>query len=516
MFEILNTNVFEKSLLLVYTACVVALCLMCLSCDSLAQVTQLELSKESKIEFFDDNKGGIIAFESNNDVLKIKCSKESKEDVTCNLNYDFAIKSGNNIYIFSTMDKEVSVCSYSITKNQISNSFTYNLNAKSENDIAILKGGKIFFLSRISSRNIFSFISGKPKINGVAMKSKIRNIRSNPSGSFVYVQMDDDLGTVKVYDKTFSKQELGTLSNSICCDFEFVSDNLILDSEGNVFLKKVDSEFDFEKICSVTLDSKEKYKCFCKNYLVTSDSDDHIKLFDLAKPDVSATYECEGQVVYLSSYKDRIIVVEKIKGEYILKEMDIDDVVTPVKENFVPRPFRLKSTNAKEEQNSIGIVVNSSSMAESDSEDESKNISINPDGNVESLIVSNVYDIDLDRFVIKNVKFGTTVSKFNKNISLNGTDVKFVKNNKIISSGKVGTGTVLEFKDSENKTQKFTIVVKGDVTGSGNISSVDIREIYKHIFKSKLLDGFYLEAADINDDGKVDTLDLLAVSKLMD
>lgn len=539
-----------------YVICVVIVCSMYSPYESAARVTQLELNKESKLEFFDDNKGGVIVFESNDGVLKIKCSKDNKEDVTCNLNYDFAMKSGSNIYIFSTLNKEATIWSYSITKNQISAPSTYSLDMKSENDIAILKGGKVFFLSRFSSKNIFSFISGKPKISGTAMTSKVRSIRSNPSGSFIYVQLDDELGTVKVYDKTFSKKELGILSNTICCDFEFVSDNLILDSDGNLFLKKVDSEFDFEKICSVSLGTKDKYKCFCKNYLITSGLEGCVKLFDLTNPDVPKTYECEGEVVYLSSYKDRVVLVEKIKGEFILKEIDVDDIVTPVEENFVPKSVEIeesienlkqdvveKSNGEDTKENDVGNIViptneilkqddvveevtNIANIENSEEEkvkneevildkEETENVSTDFDKSVENLITSNVYDIDLDRFVIKNVKFGTTLSKFNKNISLNGTDLKFIKNDKVINSGKVGTGTTLEFKDPENKIQKFTIVVKGDVTGSGNVSSIDMREIYKHIFKNKLLEGFYLEAADINDDGKVDTLDLLAVHKLM-
>lgn len=535
---------------------IIVLCLLCLSYESAAEITNLSLDQKSRIEFFDDDKGGVIIFESKDGNVSIKDSKNPRESVTFEGTYNFAEKSGKNIYMFmnNENDSDTTVCSYSITKKQISQSTTYALSIKDKNDLAILKGGRISVLSRFKGKNIFSFILGKPKISGSVMRSKVKSIKNNPSGNMIFVQMDDDSGLVKVYDKTFSKQEIGVLSEKITCDYQFISDDLILDDDGNVLSKKVDSDYDFEKLCQVNLESKYIYKSLCKNYLVTACPSGHVKFHDLSNPEVVVEYDCDGEILYLSAYKGRLVVVEKINSEFLLKDLNIDDITTVPVEKFIPKGtgesenfidkenidvgFEDISSNEQsrdfnpdlnkgEDENSQGVssesveideVVSSDMDLVSENNDEIfEEIKVSTDSVevVENVVSSNVYDIDLDRHVVNNVSVGTTVSKFLKNVSVAGNDLTFEKKGKCIKSGKVGTGTTFEFKDLSNKTQTFTIVVRGDVTGTGSVSSVDMRAIYNHIFKNNFLEGIYLEAADINGDGDVDTLDLLSVSKII-
>lgn len=543
-------NVF---LLFVYLCMIIVLCLFCLSYESSAEITNLGLDQQSKIEFFDDDKGGVVIFESKGGNVRIKDSKNPNESVTFQGTYNFAEKSGKNIYMFMSNenDSDTTVCSYSITKKQISQPVTYALNIKDANDLAILKGGKIFLLSRFKGKNIFSFILGKSKISGSVMRSKVKSIRNTPSGNMVYVQMDDDSGVVKVYDKTFSKQEIGALSEKITCDYQFISDELILDSDGNLLSKKVDSDYDFEKLFQINLESEYIYKSFCKNYLVAACQSGHVKFHDLSNPGGVIDYDCDGEILYLSTYKGRLIIVEKVNNEFLLKDLNIDDITTVPVEKFIPKGTEKNEKfidkgnndvvfedgsnseqaeefesdlNREESESSQGVLSDlveteevvtpyMDPISENDEFFEEAKFSTDSEENVENVISSNIYDVDLDRHVIKNVSVGTTVSKFSKNVSIKGNDLIFEKKGKSIKSGKVGTGTIVEFKDLSNKIQTFTIVVRGDVTGTGSVSNMDMRAIYNHIFRNKLLEGVYLEAADINGDGDVDTLDLLSVSK---
>ncbi len=56
-------------------------------------------------------------------------------------------------------------------------------------------------------------------------------------------------------------------------------------------------------------------------------------------------------------------------------------------------------------------------------------------------------------------------------------------------------------------------VIYGDVTGDGKISQKDLDALRQHLLNTKKLAGVYLEAADVNHDGKADSLDVLRLLK---
>jgi hypothetical protein len=57
------------------------------------------------------------------------------------------------------------------------------------------------------------------------------------------------------------------------------------------------------------------------------------------------------------------------------------------------------------------------------------------------------------------------------------------------------------------------LVVKGDLSGEGNVNTHDRDAFYKRLFGTQMLDELHEEAADRNDDGVADTLDLLLMEK---
>ena len=85
-------------------------------------------------------------------------------------------------------------------------------------------------------------------------------------------------------------------------------------------------------------------------------------------------------------------------------------------------------------------------------------------------------------------------------------------NGRAVNSGDfVGTG----YKVTINGTTKstFTVLISGDVSGDGKISSLDLLKLQKHILKASTLSGVYLDAADANKDGKILVLDLVVIQK---
>ena len=90
------------------------------------------------------------------------------------------------------------------------------------------------------------------------------------------------------------------------------------------------------------------------------------------------------------------------------------------------------------------------------------------------------------------------------------------------SSGAGITGGTLITTNSRIKivapsgdTKEFTLAVKGDVNGDGEITILDLLQVQKHLLNSTQLTGARLKAADTNDDALVTILDLLRVQKVI-
>lgn len=105
---------------------------------------------------------------------------------------------------------------------------------------------------------------------------------------------------------------------------------------------------------------------------------------------------------------------------------------------------------------------------------------------------------------------GITVSKIKKAFA----DFEISKVTKAdgtyIKSGKVGTGAKVYFAQGN----VCTIIIRGELTGEGNINSRDIKAILNHLSKKELLQGEYLIAADVNEDGIVTTKDALLIANM--
>lgn len=116
--------------------------------------------------------------------------------------------------------------------------------------------------------------------------------------------------------------------------------------------------------------------------------------------------------------------------------------------------------------------------------------------------------VDTANNYILGVSAGTTVDAIFTNFteataSLSATD----KNGAAISgSTKLSTGATVSVDGT-----KFTVVANGDVDGNSVINSSDTLLVKQHVKKQGELAGAYKQAADVNKNGNVDTLDYIKV-----
>jgi len=87
---------------------------------------------------------------------------------------------------------------------------------------------------------------------------------------------------------------------------------------------------------------------------------------------------------------------------------------------------------------------------------------------------------------------------------------RFTKADKTeIKSGKLGTGATFTFSTGE----VITVIIKGELTGEGNINSRDIKALLNHLSQKELLSGSALIGADVDKDGVISTKDALKIAQ---
>lgn len=82
-----------------------------------------------------------------------------------------------------------------------------------------------------------------------------------------------------------------------------------------------------------------------------------------------------------------------------------------------------------------------------------------------------------------------------------------------ISSGNLGTGYTVSLEVNGSVRDRLTIVVKGDLNGTGTVNSKDVQFLYNYLTDTETLDEAALWAADLNEDEFLDTTDLLLLKK---
>ena len=131
--------------------------------------------------------------------------------------------------------------------------------------------------------------------------------------------------------------------------------------------------------------------------------------------------------------------------------------------------------------------------------------------------IFNNLEVKLSNNYIKNITKDTKVNDLITNIKRNSPSAIITITNSsgslLASTDKLATGQILNIKTANNENRDLVLIVKGDTSGDGNVTILDLLQIQKHILNSKKLSNAYFEAGDTSGDGKITILDLLQVQK---
>ena len=115
------------------------------------------------------------------------------------------------------------------------------------------------------------------------------------------------------------------------------------------------------------------------------------------------------------------------------------------------------------------------------------------------------WTIDRDNMLITGVKDKTGEEKIREAFKANTQNVKV----KTVGGAKyAGTGTTVQYKDD-----LYTIIVKGDPNGDGNVNVTDYIVIKRHILNIGKLEGASLKAADTDGNGRIDSTDYISIKR---
>ena len=121
----------------------------------------------------------------------------------------------------------------------------------------------------------------------------------------------------------------------------------------------------------------------------------------------------------------------------------------------------------------------------------------------------------VDETYLTNVKNKTKSIDLINKLKYNGAkeiSIKDKNGNLLTDDAYVGTNNVITIATSK-ETKSFTVAVRGDTSGDGLVTILDLLQVQKHIKKSSSLKNTSFIAGDTSGDGKVTILDLLQVQK---
>ncbi|MBO7253933.1 MAG: leucine-rich repeat protein, partial [Clostridia bacterium] len=117
--------------------------------------------------------------------------------------------------------------------------------------------------------------------------------------------------------------------------------------------------------------------------------------------------------------------------------------------------------------------------------------------------------IDIENKTMPNISEKTTASSIIERHSKYGivSMVKDKNGNPLAESEKVGTGSVV----SDENGNEYTVIVHGDVDGTGVVDSTDYLKIKSVFLGSEALEGIYFDAANVDNDEFISSTDYLRI-----
>ncbi len=362
------------------------------------------------------------------------------------------------------------------------------------------------------------------------------NIRTGPSTSYesiTTVTKQDKMTRIKKGKQTGDKWDKVILENGIV---GYIFQTYVTEMP-KVQIEKIDLDID-----NTTLQKGERKQL--KVTISPEEANTHKVIYSSSNPGV-ATIDNKGIIQGITSGKTTITVKAEENSVQNTIEINVYSKVTGIsidqKELYIPVDdnFKINAYIEPGDANNKNIIYRSSNediatidkngtiTAKSEGE---TIISVVPEENPEiknecKLIVVRKMDdseihfdssLNLNSLEISGINYNeNTVADIKQKITTD-LEIEFVNNkNEVLADiDVIGTGTKIRIKENSKILREYKIIIYGDVNGDGNISSVDLLVLQRHILEIEKLEDVYLKAGNIRKDGKKPTsVDLLLIQR---
>lgn len=163
---------------------------------------------------------------------------------------------------------------------------------------------------------------------------------------------------------------------------------------------------------------------------------------------------------------------------------------------------------------SFTVTVKATLLAEAVSESKSIPLNILENPKRLELDASSGYSIDENGYlnaVIAKTNLSTLLSNFK-----NGGQAKVFNASGVevtSDSAYIGTGYTVSLMNGDQKMHTVTVVVRGDVSGNGQVDPIDYQRIRRYLFGNYTLEGAFLEAAKVSGKSTVTPIDYQRVRR---
>lgn len=410
-----------------------------------------------------------------------------------------------------------------------------------------LKATKIEALQQITLGNNGNlFISKSSNENSIAVYDasggQIASISSQSGQTFHTVATDiskkylyalDNSNNMLRYSVNSDTYKLETPSSEIkTSSFKFLTDNIFVISDGYICTLN-GTDFKLDSKSQIAAELKNYPTCvtggFDESSILAKTDDKIISRIRCSDGAVTGKIELNENILALSTSGEKIIAVtegENVKNFNLISQSDIVEISPPEPENPGESGGNQGGDDNNKDETEDGNEGNENTDEAGDSnpgsetggsDSDKDNPEKNPsDETDDDSITSDIHQIDLENHIISEIPAGTTFAEFKNNLIFNGYSLVFKDTNGNVKTGnstKIGTGYTVTFVKDGAEKESFKLIVQGDVTGTGTLTSRDISAFVNYLLGKANLDCLYLQAADLNGDGEPDVIDLFAMYK---
>lgn len=431
---------------------------------------------------------------------------------TESFDYKYTTANYHNSYLYLTNATGTNISPYKIRLNQnllalISEISLSESKIVSPKQIALGNNGNLFILgsSKANSVAVYSATEELINSNGLSQSGKtFHTIATDISKNYLYAL--DDSNNMLRYNTTLGNFTFeNPVSEINTQNFKFLTDSTFVTSDGFICTLN-NADFKLDSQVKIAAEPKNYPACVASSFdassILAKTDDKIISQIRCSDGAITGKFELDENILAISTSGSKIIAITGDalpQNITLINEKGIIEVTQPEPE---------KPNEGDDSKDNPGDDNKDTDNPEEKPSDETDDDSI----------TSDIHHIDIKNHIISEISAGTTFGEFKNNLTFNGYSLIFKDSKGNVKTGnstKIGTGYTVTFvKDGTEKTL-FKLIVQGDLTGTGTLTSRDILAFVNYLLGKANLDDASLQAANINEDDEANTIDLFLMYKML-